>query len=122
MYKLGAYGILQRHVLDHERPIILLEAHEGFVGGHYTRNTTTQNILHVGIWWVALHNDAKELCQICDVCQRVGKPSRRDEMHLVSQVTLQEFDKWAIDFIGPINPLEKKSRQRYIITTIDYLT
>jgi hypothetical protein len=35
---------------------------------------------------------------------------------------LQAFDKWAIDFVGPINPPGKRTRSRYIITTIDYLT
>ena len=42
-------------------------------------------------------------------------------MPLVPQVTLQPFDKWAIDFVGPINPPARKSRARYIITTTDYL-
>ena len=43
-------------------------------------------------------------------------------MPLNPQVTLKAFDKWAIDFVGPINPLGKKTGSRYIITTIDYLT
>ena len=43
-------------------------------------------------------------------------------MSLVSQVTLQPFDKWAVDFVGPINPLGKRTSVRYIITTTDYLT
>jgi hypothetical protein len=29
LYKLGAHGILRRCVLEHERTMILLEAHEG---------------------------------------------------------------------------------------------
>lgn len=32
------------------------------------------------------------------------------------------FDKWAIDFVGPINPSRKKTFTHYIITTIDYVT
>jgi hypothetical protein len=35
LYKLGADNILRRCVMEHERPIILAEAHEGIVGGHY---------------------------------------------------------------------------------------
>ena len=34
----------------------------------------------------------------------------------------QEFEKWAIDFVGPINPLGKRTGERYIITAIEYLT
>ena len=43
-------------------------------------------------------------------------------MSLVPQVTLQLFDKWVIDFVGPINPPGKCTGARYIITATDYLT
>ena len=35
---------------------------------------------------------------------------------------LQEFDKWEIDFVGPINPPAKRIGEIYIITTKEYLT
>jgi hypothetical protein len=37
-------------------------------------------------------------------------------------VTLQAFEKWAIDFMGPINPPTKIMVVRYIITPVEYLT
>jgi transposase InsO family protein len=37
-------------------------------------------------------------------------------------MTLQAFEKWAIDFVGPINPPGKPTRARYIINAIEYLT
>jgi len=50
------------------------------------------------------------------------KTSQRDEIPLKPQITLQAFDKWAIDFVGPINPPRKRTGAKYIITAIDYLT
>ena len=79
-------------------------------------------ILWGGLWWPTLFKDAKEYCQSCDVFQRVVKPSQRNEIPLNPQVTLQAFNKCAIDFVGPINPQARRSRARYIITVTKYLT
>ena len=119
---MGSDEILRRYVLEHEQRRILEEADVGIVGGHYAWKATAQKVLTTGLWWPIVHRDAKEFCRSCDVCQRTGKPSRRDEMPLKPQVTLQAYDKWAIDFVGPINPLGKLIGARYIITPTDYLT
>ena len=88
LYKLGSDEILRRCVLPHEQGPILEEAHAGIMGGHYGGHATTRKVLHVGLWWPTLHNDATYYARSYDVCQRVGKPSWRDEIPLVSQVTL----------------------------------
>ena len=92
------------------------------MGSHYGGRATTQKMLRAGIWWPTLHNDVVEYARSCDICQRVRKPSRWDEMPLVPQVTLQPFDKWVVDFVGPINPPGKQIGVRYIINATNYLT
>jgi hypothetical protein len=93
LYKMGPDDILRRCVMEVERPLILAESHEGITGGHYAGKETMHKVLRDGLWWPTLHKDAKEFYRACDVCQRVGKPSRRDEMPLAPQLTLQAFEK-----------------------------
>jgi hypothetical protein len=82
LYKMGAYSILRRYLLEHERPRILEESHEGIEGGYFAGKSTAHKVFHGGLWWPTIHKDSKDYCQRCDACQRVGKPIRRDEMPL----------------------------------------
>lgn len=52
----------------------------------------------------------------------MGKPSRRDKLPLNSQISLQVFDKWEIDFVGTIKPPGKNMGAQYIITATEHLT
>jgi hypothetical protein len=93
LYNMGAYITLRSCLLEHERPRILAEAHEGIPGGNYARKDTMHKVFHTGLWWLTMHRDSKDYYQKCDVCQRVSKLNRRDEMPLGTKVTLQVFEK-----------------------------
>ena len=80
--------------------MILSEAHVGVAGGHYAGKAIMRKILQAGLWWCTMHADARDYCCSCDIFQRTGNPSRRDEMQLVPQITLQAFFKCVVDFMG----------------------
>lgn len=121
LYKMDNDEILRKYVPEFEQGQILAGAHGGVARGHYVGCATTQKILHAGLWWRTLHQESKAYCRACDVCQWIGKPSQRDGISLNPQMTLQPFEKWAIDFVGPISP-QGKTGVHYIITVTKYLT
>ena len=110
---MGTNEILRWYVPQFKIRNILADAHGSIAGGNYARRATAQNILRAGLCWPTLHQDSKVYCKACDVCQRTGRPSWRDEMLLNPQMTLQPFEKWVIDFMGSIQPQGKKMGARY---------
>eukprot|EP00253_Pinus_taeda_P031877 PITA_31877 len=120
LFKLGPDQILRRCVREEEVFEILLTYHDGPYGGHFVAKRTAFKILQVGYYWPTLHQDVRRYISQCDRCQRMGKPTPRDEMPLQPQVTFKPFEKWGMDFVGPINPPSKQ--RSYIIVCTDYLT
>jgi hypothetical protein len=47
-------------------------------------------------------------------------PYKQMKCPLQPQMVLEPFDKWAIDFVGPINPPSR--RHSYILVCTDYVT
>jgi hypothetical protein len=81
---------------------------------------TAYKVLRLGYYWPTIFRDARKYVKSCDICQRMGKPVQTDEMSLQTQVLIEPFEKWALDFVGPINP---PSRQKtYILVCTDYVT
>ena len=107
---MGPYDILRCCILEHEHSWILNEAHASVTGGYSVGKYTVPNILQEGLWWPIMHADNSYYYRICDVCQRTEKSFRRDEIPLVPHITLQEFDKWVVDFVEPIILARKRTR------------
>eukprot|EP00253_Pinus_taeda_P014502 PITA_14502 len=114
LLKLGPDHILRRCVREEEVFDILLTCHDGPYGDHFAAKRTAFKILQPGYYWPTLHQDVRRYISQCDQCQRMGKPNPRGEMPLQPQVTFEPFEKWGMDFVGPINPPSKKSRKDWV--------
>nr|GEX95990.1 reverse transcriptase domain-containing protein [Tanacetum cinerariifolium] len=73
-------NIIQRCVHGQEAFEILKAFHEGPSEGHHGVNLTAKKVFDAGFFWPSIYRDAHEMIKTCDICQRQGKISQRDEM------------------------------------------
>ncbi|GKA08272.1 reverse transcriptase domain-containing protein [Tanacetum coccineum] len=66
-----------------------------------------------------IYKDAHDFVTQCDICQRQGKISQRDEMPQNSIQVCEIFDMWGIDFMGPF---PSSRGNKYILVAVDYLS
>lgn len=83
---------------------ILKACHERTCGGQFTDKWIGYKVLLTGYYLPKIFQDAKKFMKICDSFQRMGQPLQSDELTLQPQIFLEPFEKWALDFVGPINP------------------
>eukprot|EP00253_Pinus_taeda_P011257 PITA_11257 len=120
LFYTGYDMIIRRRVRNDEIIDILRYFHDELCGGHFAAKRTTFNILSLGYYWPSSFKDSKKYVKSCDSCQRMGRPTTTNEMPLQPQVHLEPFEKWALVFIGPINPTSKG--KKYILVCTDYVT
>jgi len=83
----------------------LYKDHEGIAIGHNANKSMKYKVFHAGLWWPSLFTYTKEYCKKCNISQCINKPYYKDALHLFPITTLELFEKWAIDVMGPISPL-----------------
>ena len=120
LYKTNPDLIIRWCVREDEMHDILKASHDGPCGGHFSDKRTTYKIPHLGYYWPTLFRDAKRYVRSCDGCHRMGRPIKRNGIPLQPQVLIEPFEKWAIDFVGPINLASRKNI--YILVCTDYVT
>ncbi|MCO5550284.1 hypothetical protein L7F22_003766 [Adiantum nelumboides] len=120
LYQKGFEGLYRRCVCKEEIPHILKECHDSACGGHFAGRFTALKILRIGYWWPSVFKDSFEWYKRCDLCQRATRLEKRLRPNIPIMEALP-FEKWGIDYVGPITPTSKHGKA-YIIVATDYLT
>nr|GFA80071.1 reverse transcriptase domain-containing protein [Tanacetum cinerariifolium] len=100
-FPLETISKLSHHDQSQEAVDILTACHSRPTGGHYGANYTAKKVFDSGFYWPTIYKDAFELVKNCDLCQRQGKISQKDEMPQNAIQVCEIFDVWGIDFMGP---------------------
>ncbi|WVZ89089.1 LOW QUALITY PROTEIN: hypothetical protein U9M48_035543 [Paspalum notatum var. saurae] len=93
--------------------------HSSSYGGHYGAHRTHVKIWQSGFYWPNMYDNAKEFVRRCSRCQRQRNINPRDAMPLTSNLQLDVFDVWGIDFMGPFRNCGDKE---YILIVVDYVS
>nr|GEX14442.1 reverse transcriptase domain-containing protein [Tanacetum cinerariifolium] len=80
LFRICADQIIRSCVHGKEAFDILKACHEGPTGGHHGANFTAKKVFDAGFFWPTIYRDAHNLIKSCDICQRQGNISQRDEM------------------------------------------
>jgi hypothetical protein len=107
-----------RQCIQEEKIYDILKAgHDEPCGGHFADRRTGHKILQMVYYWPSIFRDAKKYVQTCERCQQMGKPSQADEIPLKTQLVIEPFERWALEFVAPFNP--KSNQKAYILIVTD---
>jgi hypothetical protein len=65
-----------------------------------------------------MYEDMKDFIQNGGACQRHGNINSRDAMPLTTNLQIELFDVWGIDYVGPFS---KSKNYEYILVVVDYV-
>nr|GEU68304.1 reverse transcriptase domain-containing protein [Tanacetum cinerariifolium] len=117
LFKIYVDQVIRRCVHGQEAIDILKACHYGPTEGHHGPNYIANKVFDSGFYWPTIYRDAQDLVKNCDVCQRQGKISQRDEMPQNSIQFYEIFDVWDIDFMSQFS---SSRGNKYILTAGDH--
>ncbi len=108
LYHKGVDGLLWRCFTYGAVPAILKACHDSVCGGHFLGRLIAQKAFRTRYFWPTMFVNAKSHTKRCDVCQRYARNDLHLDLPLNSSLPLVPFEKWGIDYIGPIHPTSSR--------------
>jgi hypothetical protein len=106
LYKKSITGVLQRCVTSQEGQTILKDIHGGVCGHHASSRAIAAKAFRAGFYWLTAIEDAKDIVQKCEACQRFASrlnapaaelqtiPLSWPGGHVYMLVAVDKFTKW----------------------------
>jgi hypothetical protein len=66
-----------------------------------------------------MYQDTKDFVRRCNSCQRHGNINSRNAMPLTTNLQIEPFDVWGIDYMGSF---PKSGKFEYILVAVDYVS
>ena len=119
LFRVCSDRLLRRCVPAEEAIKIIERCHSSPYGGHYGAFRTNAKIWQSGFFWPTMYDDTKEFIRRCIPCQKHWNINARDAMPLTTNLQLELFDVWGIDYMGPFS---KSKNYEYILVAVDYVS
>ena len=118
--KFNSGGILLYVVPKHQRKSLLLQYHDGILGGHLSARKTLSRLKRK-YYWPTMAEDTKKWCKSCTLCLT------RKDTNKITKVPLKPIpppaapmEMTAMDILGPFP--ETADGNKYILVFSDYFT
>ena len=105
----GFLKVIQRHELE----LLMNMMHNHPTAGHLGLEAT-YNKIKERYYWNQMYDDIKEYIKTCDMCQRFGKPERKESLHSIR--IKQPFERIGIDIVGPLPETTRKNKYIVVAT------
>jgi hypothetical protein len=116
LFRVCTDGLLRRCVSAEEGMKIIERCHSSPYGGHYGAFCTHAKIWQSGFFWPTMYQDTTDFVRRCNSYQRHGNINARNVIPLTTNLQIELFVVWGIDYMGPF---PKSGKFEYILVAVD---
>ena len=110
--------IKQLAVPKSRRQNILHAYHDSLLGGGHQGYERTLEAIRLKYYWPRMATQILDYVNSCDVCQKTKRNYGTQKAPLVNMPIENRFERWHMDFIGPINPSGTEGN-KHILVLVD---